>query len=148
MSMSTTKSAQGTGLGQMSFHTRTHLTSSSKGSQRCNSERKESNQQQNNSFSAHIPMWRLSRLQNLAISPLATILLLEKQPHSEQDWGMTEHPKNHTGSRSGTAEIAYSQLWRWLPVTTPARACWALTALQLRGWRLQTSPDAREEILN
>lgn len=96
----------------MSFHMRIHLTSSSKGRQHCNSERKESGQQQNNPFSAHIPKWRLSRLQNLAISPLATILLLEKQPRSEQDWGVTGHPESHTGSRSGTAEIAYSQLWR------------------------------------
>lgn len=34
----------------------------------------------------HIPMWRLSRLQNLAISPLATILLFK---HGQQDEGVT-----------------------------------------------------------
>ena len=42
-------------------------------------------------ISAHVPRWRLSRLQNLAISPLATILLFGKQPRSERGWGLTEH---------------------------------------------------------
>lgn len=60
----------------------------------CNLERVETaaSPGQKDLFSAHIPMWRLSRLQNLAISPLATILATEKQQHSGQVRGVAEKP--------------------------------------------------------
>lgn len=61
-------------------------------------------------------MWRLSRLQNLAISPLATILLCENLPPSEQDWGVTEHPENGTGSHCGNCRnrlFTALRLWHW-----------------------------------
>lgn len=93
-------------------------------------------------------MWRLSRLQNLAISPLATILLFAKQPHSEQEWGVTEHHgESHRLPATETAEIAYSLLRRCAH-SLPARVCSALTAAcrLARGWLLQTSRAAREEM--
>lgn len=90
-------------------------------------------------------MWRLSRLQNLAISPLATILLCENQPPSEQHWGMTEHPENGTGSHCGNCRnrlFTALRLWHWREPADKLTARSQLTAHRSRHL------PAGEEILN
>lgn len=84
--------------------------------------------QYSNSFCAHVPMWRLSRLQNLAISPLATILLFEKQPRSEQDWGVTEH-HGESHRLSQLRKLQKSLIHCFDAVCTPGQSV-------LRGWQL------------
>lgn len=85
------------GPGRMNLHTHAHMpltSSSSREREVCNLQGKsgtDNTARCENSFSGHVPRWRLSRLQNLATSPLATILPFEKQPRSERGQGVTEH---------------------------------------------------------
>lgn len=125
-------------LGQMSLHICTYMWQGAvKRAVQVEKQRVKSATlpRQNNLFSAHIPMWRLSRLQNLAISPLATILLSEEQSHSEKGWGVTEHHRtSHRLSVTETAEIAYSLLGRCVHSQPSLLRNWQLTrsSVQLR----------------